>query len=181
MLVTHLKLICWPPLCTRCVPKYLHPDETGVERSGSRDFSAQISHTQPSGSMVRVLIAPPISRRTAEISRGGAKHPHIGRTNGAIRSFGLRLGFGRGLRFFQAPHFGRSDPTWAHESRLVAHRDQFLTFELTSAFGAKRKWATPRRSLPRSKMTRNRHQRPSDVCWPDQRWDFRTNSVNSSN
>ena len=56
----------------------LYPDETGVERSGSRDFSAQISHTQPSGSMVRVLIAPPISRRTAEISRGGPKYPRIG-------------------------------------------------------------------------------------------------------
>ena len=28
--------------------------------------------------MVRVLIAPPISRRTAEISRSGPKYPRIG-------------------------------------------------------------------------------------------------------
>jgi len=33
---------------------------------------------KPSRSLVRVLIAPPISRRTAEISRSGAKYPRIG-------------------------------------------------------------------------------------------------------
>jgi hypothetical protein len=33
---------------------------------------------KPSGSVVRVLIAPPISRRTAETSRGGPKYPRIG-------------------------------------------------------------------------------------------------------
>jgi hypothetical protein len=47
------------------------PGRDSVERSGSRDFSAQISHTQPSGSMVRVLIAPPIismASRGADVS-----------------------------------------------------------------------------------------------------------------
>ena len=53
------------PLCPQKTPAV--PGRDRVERSGSRDFSAQIPHTQPSGSMVRVLIAPPISRRTAEI------------------------------------------------------------------------------------------------------------------
>jgi hypothetical protein len=33
---------------------------------------------QSSGPVVRVLVAPPISRRTAEISRGGPKYPRIG-------------------------------------------------------------------------------------------------------
>ena len=35
----------------------------------------------------------------------------------------------------------------------MAHRDQFLIFDLTSAFGAKRKWVGPQSSLLRSKMT----------------------------
>jgi hypothetical protein len=40
------------------------------ERSGRSRFSARISNTQFSGPMVRVLIAPPITHRTAEIFRG---------------------------------------------------------------------------------------------------------------
>jgi hypothetical protein len=41
-------------------------------------FSAQTPHTRLIGSVVRVLIAPPISRPTAEISRSGPKYPRIG-------------------------------------------------------------------------------------------------------
>ena len=40
-----------------------------------RDFSAQISHTQPSGSLVRVLIALAARRR---FPGGGPKYPRIG-------------------------------------------------------------------------------------------------------
>ena len=78
--VPHYQAIRWLTLCTRCVPNRppAVPGRDRVGRSGSRDFFAQISHTQPSRSMVRVLIAPPISRRTAEISRGGPKYPRIG-------------------------------------------------------------------------------------------------------
>ena len=64
-------------------------DRDRVERSGNRDFSAQISHTQPSGSMVRVLIAPPITHRTAEISGERRQTPCIG----AFRRVNLVSGF----------------------------------------------------------------------------------------
>jgi hypothetical protein len=64
-------------------------DRDGVERSGDRDFSAQISHTQPSGSMVRVLIAPPITHRTAEIFGERRQTPGIG----AFRRVNLVSGF----------------------------------------------------------------------------------------
>jgi hypothetical protein len=51
--------------------------------------------------MVRVLIAPPISRRTAEISGGGAKYPRIG----AFHRVNLVSGF---LAFCLHGRYGRS-------------------------------------------------------------------------
>jgi hypothetical protein len=68
-----------------------------------------------SGSLVRVLIAPPISRRTAEISRGGAKYPRIG----AFHRVNLVSGFlalcfhGRCGRSVSAPrnHFSQETET----------------------------------------------------------------------
>jgi hypothetical protein len=56
-------------------------DRDGVERSGDRDFSAQISHTQPSGSMVRVLIAG-----------SGAKHPVLAPSAGSTWSLDFSHG-----------------------------------------------------------------------------------------
>ena len=70
-------------------------------------------------------------RRLRSSLRSARQPPAQGarRTNGAIRSFGVRLGLGGGLRFFQAPHFGRSDPTWPtnvalwHFSKVVRLTD----------------------------------------------------------
>jgi hypothetical protein len=39
------------------------------------------------------------------------------------------------------------------QRRLLAHRDQIFYKDLTSAFGAKRKWAARQSPLPRSKVT----------------------------
>ena len=46
-------------------------------------------------------------------------------------------------------------------SLLLAHRDRFSYNDLTSAFGAKRKWAARQGPLPRSKVTHNVISLPS--------------------
>jgi hypothetical protein len=68
------------PLCPPNVPT-LHRRDRG-ERSGRSRFSARISHTQFSGPMVRVLIAP-------EISGGRRQIPFVG----AFRRVDLVSGF----------------------------------------------------------------------------------------
>ena len=61
------------------------PGRDRVERSGSRDFSAQIPHTEPSGSMVRVA-----ARR--RFPGSGAKHPVLAPSAGSTWSLDFSHG-----------------------------------------------------------------------------------------
>jgi hypothetical protein len=58
-------------------------------RYAKQNSTVRPTRLESSGSVVRVLIAPPISRRTAEISRSGPKYPRIG----ASRPVDLVSGF----------------------------------------------------------------------------------------
>jgi hypothetical protein len=84
-------------------------------RLAKQNSTVRPTRLESSGSVVRVLIAPPISRRAAEISGGGAKYPGIGafhRVN-LVSGFLALCFYGRCGRSVSAPrnHFSQETET----------------------------------------------------------------------